>query len=449
MTTRAVVAKALAQAFLSGEWHWRVMLARGLAVLPAATPKLRDAVFDVLAQWPHPPLDDEPALERYLDEGLAWRWPQRRMVRHRGHPPEWEPPRLRRWLPFTAEMKAGRWPVRLAGTVQELEAWLELDEGLLAWLADRRGLNRLAPPGPLHHYRVAWRARPGRLPRLLEAPAPRLKGVQRKILREVLDRIPPHDAAHGFVRGRSVLTHAALHQGQRVVARVDLDSFFTHVPTARALGLFRTVGYPPEVATTLLALCTTRTPERVLREAPVEASLLNEYFFLRRRLSGWHLPQGAPTSPALANLVCFSLDQRLSCLAAHLGAEYSRYADDLVFSGARLPLAVLLTQVGVICRDEGFRVNSHKTRVMRAHRRQEVTGLVLNQGARVPREERDRLKATLHRLVVRGEPVEPAVLATLRGRVAWVRQVQPAHAAKLEELLGRIRADRQAGHEPQ
>jgi hypothetical protein len=438
MTTRAVLAKALAQAFLSGEWHWTVLLARGLAVVPDATVKLRAAVFEVLARWPRPPLDDEAALEHFLAEGLAWRWPLGRVVRVPDGPGRWAPAQVRRWLPFSPPMRAGPWPVRTAASRADLLAWLELDDGQLDWFADRRGFNLEAPPGPLHHYRRVWCERPGRLPRLLEAPAPRLKAVQRRILRDVLDHIPAHEAAHGFVRGRSVLTHAALHQGQGMVVRVDLESFFTQVSTARVGGLFRAAGYPPEVALTLLSLCTTRTPAQVLRTAPLGASLRREYFFLRRRLSGWHLPQGAPTSPALANLVCFMLDARLTGLAQRLGATYSRYADDLVFSGARLPLAVLLAQVGAICLDEGLRVNPQKTRVMPSHRRQEVTGLVVNQGARVSREERDRLKATLHGLVRRGEPVHPSVLAALGGRVAWVGQTQPGAAGKLKGLLARL-----------
>ena len=121
------------------------------------------------------------------------------------------------------------------------------------------------------------------------------------MLDEVLGPLPVHAAAHGFVPGRSVHTFAALHPGQAALVRLDLRAFFTSITAGRIYGLFRTAGYPEPVAHTLTALCTTRTPHAVSGR-------------IEHRTP--HLPQGAPTSPALANLVAFRLDRRLTGLAA-------------------------------------------------------------------------------------------------------------------------------------
>lgn len=199
--------------------------------------------------------------------------------------------------------------------------------------------------------------------------------------------------------------------------------------------MLRAAGYPEEVARTLTGLCTNQVPGSMLAQAPrpARAAEAEALFHLRRRLSAPHLPQGAPTSPALANLCAFQLDVRLTELAGSLGAVYSRYADDLTFSGdgALAGAAGRLGKlVGRIAREEGFALNPDKTRVMRASGRQWVTGLVVNQGPHVARDAFDVLKATLHNCVRHG----PASQARgrehfrehLQGRVAWVEQIPPA-----------------------
>ena len=117
------------------------------------------------------------------------------------------------------------------------------------------------------------------------------------------------------------------------------------------------------------------------------------------------LPQGAPTSPAMTNLICLRLDQRLSGLAAKLGFTYTRYADDMTFSASGEPAkkaGALLKFVGEIVTAEGFTVHPDKTRVMRCHRRQEVTGLTVNERIAVPRDTLRRFRALLHRIETTG-----------------------------------------------
>lgn len=212
----------------------------------------------------------------------------------------------------------------------------------------------------------------------------------------------------------------------------------------RAYAVFRVAGYPEEVARTLIALCTNQVPGRVLHAMP-PGDDAGARFALRQRLAHHHLPQGAPTSPALANLAAFVLDVRLSALADAMGARYSRYADDLVFSGdATLATAATRLErlVGSIARDEGYPLNVRKTRVMRASRRQEVTGVVVNTKPNVGRREFDRLKATLTQCVRHGLESQakgrPEFRAHLEGRVAWVSQLSPRKGEKLAALLARV-----------
>ena len=303
-------------------------------------------------------------------------------------------------------------------TVGELAERFELDPGQLAWLADVRGLERTASP-KLRNYTYVRVPRAHGPPRVIERPKARLKEIQRAILRDVLAWIPVHDAAHGFVRGRSARTHASAHLGRRLVMRFDLEDFFASVSAARVYGIFRTAGYP--------GVGRARADRAVHeRRAGGRAGVGR----LARRLAAPHLPQGAPTSPALANLAAYRLDCRL----AGFGVTYTRYADDLVFSTDR---NLRRLRVEAIARDEGFRVNAAKTRVMGRGSRQTVTGVVVNVRPNVPRAEYDRLKAILHRAAHDGPgDLDPAYVM---GRIAWVESLNPARGAKLRARFAAIR----------
>jgi hypothetical protein len=331
--------------------------------------------------------------------------------------------------------------VAVLDDVGALAALLGLDAAHLAWLADARGLERGTRVERLRNYRYTWLRRRGAPPRVLERPKARLKAAQRQVLREVLDHIPPHDAAHGFLRGRSARTHAAAHLGRRVVVRLDLEDFFAAVPAGRVYGTLRAAGLPEAVAHALTALCTNVVPavEWARVPGPADPWLLDAHARLGRRLATPHLPQGAPTSPALANLAAFRLDRRVAGLADAVGATYTRYADDLVLSGGEELLRAagrVRTTVARIARDEGFLLNAGKTRVMTDAGRQTVGGVVVNVRPNVARQEYDRLKAVLHNAVHDGPgDLDPAVL---RGRIAWVASLHPGRGAELERRFARV-----------
>jgi RNA-directed DNA polymerase len=392
----------LAAAFMRGTWEEEPMWRRGRAVYGHAPRWLRPVVRAVLAGYPRPPVDRPRELAAFIAtvldrrDGIALRSPPVQMPS------------------FSPRMGPMPWPVPRIETTGELAERLELDAGQLAWLADVRGLERVVTADKLRNYRYQMLPRAGGSPRVIERPRARLKEIQRFILREILVWIPPHDAAHGFVRNRSAKTHAAIHAGRPAVLRVDVEDFFAAVTAARVYAIFRTAGYPEAVAHALTGLCTNVVP----RELEIEG------YRLRRRLATPHLPQGAPTSPALANLAAHRLDRRLS----GLGATYSRYADDLVFSGPHR-IRGLLPAIAAIALDEGLRLNARKTRFMSAGGRQVVTGIVVNVRPNIARADYDRLKALLHnaRRDGPGEHDRDALL----GRIAWVAQLNPARGAKL------------------
>ena len=325
----------------------------------------------------------------------------------------------------------------------------ELSVAELEWFADRRHLNPRAGQGPLDHYRRWWIRKRGDRFRLIEAPKPTMRELQRSLLRDVLAAEPPHEAAHGFVTGRSVLTHASLHSARRTLVVLDLEDFFSTISEARVRGVFRSMGYPREVAGSLAGLCTTVAPKDVLDQMQRMsiASSTTSQRSQRARLAAPHLPQGAPTSPALSNLCARRLDARLSGLAASRGATYSRYADDLAFSGdggLSHGIDELIALIAAIAADEGFAVNFRKTRVMRSGRRQRLTGLVVNKHPNVQRSELDQLKAILTNCVRHGPESQnraqrPDFRAFLEGKVSWVEAVNPHRGRRLRELLEAVR----------
>jgi RNA-directed DNA polymerase len=433
MQNRREIGAVLAGAFLAGRWTESAMVRRGSEALTPRPPWLRTVVREVLAAYHRPPADRPRELAAYVAIVLEER--------------EEAAPRVRRLHLFDTAMGRMRWPVPEIASPGALAEMLGLGIGELMWLADARGLERRAEDERLRHYRYLWLDRGGAAPpRPIARPKARLKAVQRWILHEILDRIPAHDAAHGFVRGRSARTHAALHAGSHTLVRLDLEDFFASVPASRAYGIFRTAGYPEAVAHALTALCTTVMPLAEWDSIPRSADVARHHR-LGRRLATPHLPQGAPTSPALASLAATGLDRRLAGLAPTLVARYSRYADDLAFSGpADLPAGTLRRVVAEIARDEGFHVAPGKTTVRRPHERQLVCGIVVNERPNVMRREYDLLKAVLHDAELHGaaaanRAAHPEFRAHLLGRIAWVGSLHPSRGARLRERFERVSWD--------
>jgi hypothetical protein len=344
----------------------------------------------------------------------------------------------------STQMLTNRWRLPVLDDLGDVAAFLRVPPSDLDWFADPKHLARSASDVPLQHYRVSHRIAPSGAIRVLEAPKPRLKVVQRRLLDEVASLVPPHDAARGFRPGGSVGSYAAPHAGRPVVLRLDLEAFFASVTVSRVHGIWRSAGYPEAVAHCLAGLVTSVLPLSQWRAvpAPADDGLLDAHWRLGRRLAAPHLPQGAPTSPAMANLAAFGLDVRLTALARSWGGRYTRYADDLAFSGDRgwgTGTSRLIDAIESIVRDEGFRLNARKTGVMPRAGRQSLGGLVVNERPKVARREVDVLRAILHNCLRYGPSTQnrrdvPAFEDHLRGRIGWVAQHDPVRGARLQAV---------------
>jgi RNA-directed DNA polymerase len=429
------IARGLAEALVAGPWRLDDLVERGGRALGRRGRWLRPLARRLLASFaagPRPPavrvvaflLGDDGFRRACGRDALALSWGP-------GPAPTMDP----------APGAPASWPVPAITTPAALADLLGLGPAGLDWFADRQGRGRRAPDGALRHYRYHWRAKPSGPPRLIEAPKPRLKAIQRRLLDEVLAPIPPHEAAHGFRPGRAARSYAAPHVGRRLVLKLDLRDFFASIAAARVAALFRTAGYPEPVARLLAGLCTNAVPADAWRGVGGVEGVR-----LRTLYERPHLPQGAPTSPALANLCAYRLDCRLTALAASAGACYTRYADDLAFSGGRdFERAARRFHVHAcaVALDEGFLIHPRKTRLMRRGARQRVAGIVVNERTNVPRDEYDALKATLHNCARHGPRGQDRsghadFRAHLLGRIAHVAQLNPARGERLRALFERI-----------
>lgn len=238
--------------------------------------------------------------------------------------------------------------------------------------------------------------------RIIAAPDKKTKEVQRLVLGRLLKRLKCHACATGFEKGHSIVTNAQVHCGADVILRMDIQDFFSSTSAERILDYFRSIGWDEEAAHILLTICS------------------------------WEggLPQGAPTSPRLSNLVNVAMDARLAGFADRLGCVYTRYADDITFSIFRnrmdashfsvaqnpktlekikvspdhprwekLFVSSFIYMTNMVLGQYGYRIHRRrKFHIRRRHQRQLVTGLVVNEKPTLPRETRRWLRAVEHRL---------------------------------------------------
>ncbi|MBF2719936.1 RNA-directed DNA polymerase [Psychrobacter sp. NG254] len=373
-------------------------------------------------------LKKEAAEERILKKS-AWQAYKAHHIVHLGHQVYW-----------SDDTSADKWDIKDASNrlienkLPLLNKHTELADAVNLTVPQLKGLcyqRDVATNLAYSHFTIAKR---NGTPRQIWSPIPRLKFVQRWILNQVLNNLTTHDAAHGFVRGKSIVTNAAVHSNSELLIKLDVKDFFPSVSWRRVKGVFRHAGYQEQISTLLALLCT-EAPRQIIKQDGV-----TYYVALGDRA----LPQGAPTSPALSNIVCLNLDRRLTGLADKIGLRYSRYADDLTFS---LPVSSqkstsaksdsdtkhnqligqLLGSVNKILREEGFALNNDKTRVIRTGNQHNVTGMVVN-GSGVPRVSRQikrMLRAAVHNLESGGTLRADETLNTLSGYAAWIASAEP------------------------
>lgn len=313
------------------------------------------------------------------------------------------------------------------GTVAELAAAMDITVSELRFLAfDRRTSTTT-------HYRRFGIAKKTGGVRTISAPMPRLKRAQEWILQNVLEKVELHRAAHGFRRGRSIVTNAQPHVKSDVVINVDVQDFFPTVTFPRIRGVFKSLGYSGQLSTILALICS--EPDRD------EVELDGRTFFVAK--TERRLPQGAPSSPALTNIICRGLDARLDRTAEKLGFRYTRYADDITFSGSgdALPeIGRALRRIQYLVEQEGFSLHPDKTRVLRKSGRQEVTGLIVNEKVAVKRELLRRFRALLFH-IDRDGPAGKSwgssmhVMTSIEGFANFVAMVDAEKGAELQSQV--------------
>ncbi|MBD2182747.1 reverse transcriptase family protein [Aerosakkonema funiforme] len=329
------------------------------------------------------------------------------------------------------EQRLQSYGLPIYGTAEQIATAMGITMGQLRFLAFSRKTS------PISHYiRFRIPKKTGG-DRIISAPMPRLKKAQHWILNNILEKVELHNAAHGFRPGRSIVSNAQPHIGAEVVINFDLKNFFPSISYQRVKGLFISLGYS-EAAATIFSLLSTEPDIE-------EVELDGKTYYVA--LSDRHLPQGAPTSPAITNILCRRLDRRLTQMAENLGFTYTRYADDLTFSASgdnRRHICNVLRRTESIVEHEGFVINEEKTRILRNSRQQDVTGVIVNDKPNVDKKTLKRFRATLYQIEKDGLEGKrwgnsSDLIASIQGFANFVAMVNPELGAEFKEQVKRIR----------
>lgn len=288
---------------------------------------------------------------------------------------------------------------------------LRFDKAALAWCSNLLGVEEEKLKDILEnipdHYSVFWiKKRKGGY-RLISAPMEELKAIQDTIYHRILSPVNIHPAATGFRHQRSVADNARPHLGKRYVLKTDIHDFFQSIRSIRVRKTFKEIGYPPKEAKVLAALC------------------------CKYRC----LPQGAPTSPVLSNIIAYGMDKKLAELALAYGLTYTRYADDLTFSGDIFPKEEVLSRIKQIVEEEKFKLNHKKTSFMDECRRKIITGVSISSGEKltIPKARKREIRKNVHFILTKGlaehqrriGSTDPVYLKRLIGTLCYWRAIEP------------------------
>tara|TARA_Y100001938_G_C8075834_1_gene426014 strand:- start:734 stop:1654 length:921 start_codon:yes stop_codon:yes gene_type:complete len=244
--------------------------------------------------------------------------------------------------------------------------------------------------------------------RFIDAPQGRLKEIQKSLLRNFLYKYKPHPIACGFVKNKSAVDGAKAHVGQKILVCMDIYNFFGSITTRQVENLFK-----------FLMQKSKKFQSHAADDIMVEN--LAQLVTYKGRV-----PQGAPTSPVLSNLICLGIDKKLKSLETKHKCKITRYADDISCSSSEnKDLVKIIPEIKSIFRQRGFKMNKDKTRVSRANKRMKVTGIVVNDKTNVPSKVSRNLRAKLHNMVQKGERVNEDVLSKVRGKIEWITALNP------------------------
>lgn len=245
--------------------------------------------------------------------------------------------------------------------------------------------------------------------RTISQPSKKLKGLQSWILVNILNNLEVSNSSKGFEKGSSTADNAKPHINSNCILNVDLKSFFDNVTSKQVYNVFKAIGYNQLMSTILTNTCT----------------------------YNGSLPQGGPCSPRLANLVCWKLDKRIQGFVGKRGISYTRYADDLTFSGLN-PLNVVQTlpMIKKIVEDEGFSLNSKKTRIAGASRSKTVTGLVISENSfGIGKKKYKLLRSKIHHLTFPKEQENFDLLYNVSGWISYLNSVDKRRFLKVNKYI--------------
>lgn len=249
-------------------------------------------------------------------------------------------------------------------------------------------------------------------PRIISQPSRKLKGLQSWILINILNKIKVSNSCKGFEKKTTTLDNAKPHKGASTVLLMDLENFFPTIKSKQVYNVFYKIGYNKLISTILANICT----------------------------YNGELPQGGPCSPKLANLVAWELDLRIQGYVGKRGITYTRYADDLTFSGlSPYKVVKIIPMVKQIIKEENFKINNSKTRIAGKSRAKIVTGLVISDDTvGIGKKKYKILRAKMHRLTLNTEQNNYKLLGEVKGWLSYLNSIDSNRFEKVKHYINKL-----------
>lgn len=305
---------------------------------------------------------------------------------------------------------------------QDLEKFISTPIAQIKWLAYQRKVSRV------NHYIEFKIAKKSGGFRIISKPKTDLMKIQQKIKTEILDKIPLPDHIFGFKKSYSIFDNANYHLKSRYILNLDIDNFFSNVTFYQVRSEFHKLGFSGEISTVLALLCTNSDSKQVI----IDDKKYYHYSNIRK------LPQGAPTSPYLSNLVGINFDKEILKRIEKLDFKYSRYADDITLStkSKKPKFRGIFNIIRRTLAYYNFRINENKTLIRGNHERQEITGLIINSGkSLIPRKWRRELRAAVHNYEKLPNEEKEKEKSRILASIAYLQNSHPKEAKKLFQKI--------------
>jgi RNA-directed DNA polymerase len=284
--------------------------------------------------------------------------------------------------------------------------------------------------------------------RWIMSPNKELKIIQNWILVNILNKVENHDSSNAFVKGKSIISNAKNHTNKELILNIDLYRFFDTITEKRVCGLIKNLGYTEKFSYDIARLLCVSPPKSYWKEIRKENRLKKKLINSKPAI----LPQGAPTSPMISNLISKRLDKAFFNYCSKCNIDYSRYADDLTFSGKREDM-LSLDLIKKIIRQQGFTINAKKTKYLSCHKKQTVTGITVNNGIYVDKKLVNQINQELYYCLKygyknhldykskKGEIIKTNYKDWLLGKICFINSVEKERGEKYFSMFNQINWD--------